>query len=72
MITSEDIKKEVDETGKLINDSKADVNSKFKALWKLITVVLKVVVNTRTNTSLIMTKVGAKPIEPKKKESGKD
>ena len=44
MITSEDIKKEVDETGKLINDSKADVNSKFKALWKLIKVVLKVVV----------------------------
>lgn len=58
MITSKDIKSEVDNAEKIINDPKVDVNVKIGTLFVLNTVIIKLLVNIRTNTSLIMEHLG--------------
>ncbi len=65
MITGKDARFEMDATGKVFTDPKATVEDKLKAIYKLLTVVLKMDVSIRTNTKLIMEKTGAKPLPPR-------
>jgi hypothetical protein len=67
MITAKHVREEVDATGKVIADPKASVSDKLSAVYKLLTVVLKVDMSIRTNTKLIMDKTGAKPLPPRKR-----
>ncbi len=71
MITAKHVREELEATKKVIDDPKATVQDKLGAIYKLITVVLKVDLSIRTNTKLIMDKTGAKPLVPRKKEQEK-
>jgi len=72
MITSKDIKEEQEKASKIIVDPKADVNSKVIALFAFNNVMLKLLVNIRTNTSLIMKHLGIELIKnPVQKENKK-
>ena len=67
MITGKHVREEVDATGKVMADPKASVSEKLEAVYKLLTVVLKVDLSIRTNTKLIMEKTGAKPLPPRRR-----
>ena len=67
MITGKHVREELDATGKVIADPKATVEDKLQAIYKLLTVVLKVDLSIRTNTKLIMDKTGAKPLPPRRR-----
>ncbi len=71
MITSKDIKTEVENAEKIIKDPKADVNSKIGVLFTLNTVMIKIMVNIRTNTSLIMKHLGIEMMKPIDKKEEK-
>lgn len=71
MIRSEHARQEMKEAKEIIN-SDANVNDKLKSLFKLICVAIKVGLSNRTNAKLIMDKVGADKIEPKRRESTND
>lgn len=66
MITSKDVRYEMDEAKKVIVDEKSTVDAKFEALYKLVSVAIKVGLSIRTNTKQIMIATDAKQIEPKK------
>jgi len=68
MITREDINEEMATAEKIIKDPKIKVDEKIVSLFKLLTIVIKLALNVRTNTTLIMDKVGAEKITPKKPE----
>ena len=68
MITGKHVREEMEATQKIIDDPKVQGPDKIKAVYKLITVVLKVVLSVRTNTKLIMDKIGAKPLPPRKRD----
>jgi hypothetical protein len=53
MIKRNDIQEEVEKAEKVINDPKADINAKVGVLFTLNTVMIKILVNVRTNTKLI-------------------
>ena len=72
MITRKDVGVELKNAEAIINDEGANVNAKFKAIHKLITVVIKIVLNNRSNTSLIMDTVGAKRIVSERSGAGSD
>jgi len=73
MITSKDIKEEQEKAAKIIVDPKADVNSKVIALFTFNNVMLKLLVNIRTNTSLIMKHLGISLIKnPTKADDKKE
>ncbi len=72
MITGKDVRYELDETKKVIDDPKATVEDKLKAIYKLLTVVLKVDLSIRTNTKILMEKTGAKPLPPRKRSEKKE
>ena len=71
MITSKDVRYELEEAKKVIG-SNATVDEKLKSLYKLVVVAIKVALSIRTNTKQIMAKVGAEKIEPRKKEETKE
>ncbi len=71
MITGKHVREELDATGKVIADPKATVSEKLDAVYKLLTVVLKVDMSIRTNTKLIMEKTGAKPLPPRTRNEEK-
>jgi len=71
MITGKDARFELDATGKIFADPKATVEDKLQAIYKLLTVVLKMDVSIRTNTKLIMDKTGAKPLPPRRRSEEK-
>ena len=66
MITAKDVRKEIREAGDIVNDEKATVSDKIKALYKLITVALKVELSTRLNVVRIMEKLGVEKVEPRR------
>ena len=68
MITSKDIKSEVENAEKIIKDPKVDVNTKIGVLFTLNTVLIKILVNVRTNTSLIMKHLGIEMMKPTDKK----
>jgi len=73
MITSKDIKSEVENAEKIIKDPKVDVNTKIGVLFTLNTVLIKILVNVRTNTSLIMKHLGISLIKnPTKADDKKE
>lgn len=73
MITGKHVRLELEETGKVIANPEATVTEKLSAVYKLLTVVLKMEVSIRTNTKLIMQKTGAEPLPPRRrKEEKKD
>lgn len=72
MITGKHVRLELEETGKVIADPKATVTEKLSAVYKLLTVVLKVDMSIRTNTKLIMDKTGAKPLPPRRRSEKKE
>jgi PBP1b-binding outer membrane lipoprotein LpoB len=63
MITRDDVKFEMEKAEKFMEDCK---DSFQKVVVKLLTVILKVAMNIRTNTTLIMDKLEIKKIAPKK------
>ena len=67
MITSKDIELELNQAEKIIKDPGTDVNAKINVLWKLLTVSIKVLVNIRSNSALIMKKLGVELIKKDKK-----
>ena len=67
MITSRDVKKEIEVAEKAVKE----LSIGFKIVVKLLTVVIKIGLAVRTNTVIIARKVGAKLIEPRKKEEKK-
>jgi len=71
MITSKDVRYELEEAKKVIG-SNATVDEKLKSLYKLVVVAIKVALSIRTNTKQIIAKVGAEKIEPRKKEETKE
>jgi len=71
MITRKDVGEELKKAEDIINDDKLDVIEKLKAIHKLITVAIKIVLNNRTNTMLIMDKVGAEKIVPERNKEHK-
>ena len=72
MITGKDVRYELEATGKVLDDPKATVEDKLKAIYKLLTVVLKVDLSIRTNTKILMEKTGAKPLPPRKRSEKKE
>jgi len=72
MITGKDVRYELEATGKVLDDPKATVEDKLKAIYKLLTVVLKVDLSIRTNTKLIMDATGAKPLPPRKRSEKRE
>ena len=66
MITSKDVRYELDEAKKVI-ESNATVDDKIKSLYKLLTVCIKIALSIRSNSKQIMTATGAEKIEPRKK-----
>lgn len=73
MITSKDIREEQEKANKIITDPKVDVNSKVVALFTFNNVMLKLLVNIRTNTSLIMKHLGISLIKnPTKADDKKE
>ena len=72
MITGKHVREELKATADVIDDPKADVNAKLGAIYKLITVVLKVGLSVRTNTKLIMDKTGVKLLPPRQQNKAED
>lgn len=72
MITGKDVRYELEATGKVIDDPKATVTEKLSAVYKLLTVVLKVDLSIRSNTKLIMDATGAKPLPPRTRKENKE
>jgi len=72
MITSRDVRKEMEIAEKKAKDPKLGVRELIVVLIKLITVLLKVILSVRVNTKLLMLKMGVKPIISKRKEVKKD
>ena len=68
MITGKHVREELEATQKVIDDPKATTSDKLGAIYKLITVVLKVDLSIRTNTKLTMDATGAKPLPPRKRD----
>ncbi len=66
MIKSNHIQNELKTAEEIINNPNTDINKKIKVLWKLLTISIKVGVNIRTNTKLIMEHFGIKFIDNKK------
>jgi len=71
MITGKHVREEMEATKKVIDDAKATVNDKLGAIYKLLTVVLKVDLSIRMNTKQIMDVTGAKPLPPRKRDDKK-
>ena len=57
MIRGDHVNEEVAKAEKVINDPKADVNSKITVLFTLNTVTIKLLKNVRTNTKLVFDNV---------------
>jgi len=68
MITAQDVREEMKKAKEVIDDANATVQTKINSLLKLITVVLKMLLNVRTNQSMIMGKLGVEKIKPKQPE----
>ena len=62
MITSKDVRKEME----IAENAVKDLPPVGKIVVKLLCVILKVLLSIRTNTKLIMGKVEAKPIEARR------
>jgi len=72
MITGKHVREEVDSNGKIVDDPKSTILDVAKAIYKILTVVLKVCLSIRTNTKLIMEKTGAKPLPPRKRSEKRE
>jgi hypothetical protein len=72
MITSRDVRKEMEIAEKKVKDPKIGVRELIAVLIKLVTVLLKVILSVRVNTKLLMVKMGVKPIVSKRNEVKKD
>lgn len=66
MITSKDIELERKNTKKVLDSDDNTIEQKLSALYKLLDVTLKVGLNVRMNTKLIMNKLGIELIKNKK------
>ena len=64
MITSKDVRKEME----IAENAVKDLAIGIKVIVKLLCVTLKVLLSVRTNTKLIMAKSGVKPIEARRDE----
>lgn len=71
MITSKDVRYELESTAKVIDDPKATMLDVAKAIYKIATVILKVDLSIRTNTKILMEKTGAKPLPPRRRSEEK-
>ena len=69
MIRAEHVREEVQNAKKVIENPDSSVDDKLNVLFKLITVVLKVVLNVRTNTTLVMKELKVQPIDSKKRRT---
>lgn len=67
MITGKDVRSEIKKAEKIVADEKASVETKLKAIVKLLTVAIKVVVNNRTNIVRIMEHLKIPKIQPTSK-----
>lgn len=67
MIRGDHARQELREGVKKFEEAK-DVKEQVAIMFKLVTVILKVVLSTRLNTSKIMDTVGAEKVVPKKRE----
>lgn len=66
MITSKDIELERKNTKKVLDSDDNTIEQKLSALYKLLDVTLKVGLNVRMNTKLIMNKLGIELIKNKR------
>ena len=71
MITTKHVKEEYREAIKVMNDSGTNDNQLLKMILKLVIVLIKVALSNRTNTTMIMKKLGVELIQPKRKEEDK-
>lgn len=65
MIRGKHVREEIDKQSKIINDSKASVEDKLKALAKMIEVGLKLDLGTRLNVVRLMEHAGIDKVQPK-------
>lgn len=68
MITAQDVREEIKKAKEIVDNKEATVQEKLNSLLKLITVVLKMLLNIRTNQSMIMGKLEIEKIKPKQQE----
>jgi len=68
MIKSNHVQDELKLAEGIINNPNSDINKKIKVLWKLLTIGIKLGINIRTNTKLIMEHFGIKFIDNKKEK----
>ncbi len=68
MITSNHVQEELKISEEIINNPNTDINKKIKVLYKLLTIGIKLGVNIRTNTKLIMEHFGIKFIDNNEKK----
>lgn len=71
MITRKDAMEEMVTARKVIEDDKATVDKKIRAIAKVVEVTLKVVLSNRTNVVRLMEAKGVEKLEPRKKENAK-
>ena len=72
MITAQDVRKEMDKAREIIDNKETSVQDKLNSLLKLLTVVLKMLLNVRTNQSMIMGKLGIEKIKSKQPDKKED
>ena len=68
MITSKDVREEIKIAEDVLKKDNRTTVEMLKVIIKLITVAIKVGLSTRTNSKLIMSKVGAEKLESRKRE----
>jgi hypothetical protein len=71
MIRGDHVRQELKDGAKKFEEAKS-VDEKVDVIYKLVTVLVKLVLSVRVNTNLIMKKVGVEPITPKTKDVDKE
>lgn len=68
MITSKDVNVEMKKAEEIVHNDELTVNDKIKALFKVLTVIVKITLGNRTNTVRLMEERKIPKLEPKRDE----
>ena len=71
MITSKDVRIELKEAQKVIDDPKTSVEEKIKRLLKILEVLTKISLSIRVSLVKTMEKLGVEKVQPRKREEVK-
>ena len=72
MITRKHVAEEMRNTEKVIKDDKASVNDKLSAIYKMVSVVCKVVLSVRVNSIALMKNANVKLVAPRRDATSDD